>query len=163
MVAPGSGRPASTCEAHRSRQFHCHSRRLFLSCTPATASASCFLCELCVGSPLPVREPTSFQQSNRLERQLRSTTRDRGVRCLQTREPVAMRQHQNDDLAECQREGSGLRNDLLSAVRRGAMGPHSVSMALRPLSPSRVRPHWLSGRSAAERRREGSCSFLCYS
>ena len=34
------GRPAITCEAHRSRQFHCHSRCFFLSGTPATASAS---------------------------------------------------------------------------------------------------------------------------
>ena len=56
------GRPAITCEAHRSRQLCCHSRRLFLSGTPATASASHFLCEMCIGSPLPVREPTSFQQ-----------------------------------------------------------------------------------------------------
>jgi len=30
---------------------------------PATASASRFLPEMCVGSPLPVREPTSFQQT----------------------------------------------------------------------------------------------------
>ena len=54
VVATGSGRPANTCEAHRSRQFHCHSRRLFLSGTPAPASASCFLPEMCIGSPLPV-------------------------------------------------------------------------------------------------------------
>jgi hypothetical protein len=47
---------------HRSRQLHCHSRRLFLSGTPPPAAASCFLSELCVGSPLPVREPTSFPQ-----------------------------------------------------------------------------------------------------
>jgi hypothetical protein len=33
------GRPASTCEEHRSRQQDCHSRRLVLSGTPATASA----------------------------------------------------------------------------------------------------------------------------
>ena len=34
-----------------------------------------------------------------------------------TREPAAMRQHQNDDSAECQREGAVLFNDLLSAVQ----------------------------------------------
>jgi len=87
------GRPANTYEAHRSRQFHCHSRRLSLSGTPATASASHFLRELCVGSPLPVREPTSFQQRRKQD----------GYQ-QQTREHAAMRQHQSDDLAECQRE-----------------------------------------------------------
>src|SRR4029077_14757266 len=58
----GSGRPASTSEAHRSRQFHCHSRRFFLSGAPAPASASRFLHEMCVGTRLPLREPISFQQ-----------------------------------------------------------------------------------------------------
>jgi hypothetical protein len=43
VVATGNGRPASTYEAHCSRQLHCHSLRLILSATPATASASCFL------------------------------------------------------------------------------------------------------------------------
>ena len=56
------GRPAISCEAHRSRQFHCHFRRVVLSGTPATAPASSFLRELCVDSPFPVRESTSFQQ-----------------------------------------------------------------------------------------------------
>jgi hypothetical protein len=56
------GRPAITCEAHRSRQFHCHFRRVVLSGTLATAPASSFLRELCVDSPFPLRESTSFQQ-----------------------------------------------------------------------------------------------------
>jgi len=46
--------PANTSEAHRSRQQNCHSRRLILSGTPPTASASCFLREMCIGSPLPL-------------------------------------------------------------------------------------------------------------
>src|SRR5580765_2249468 len=99
---PGSGRPAFTCEAHRSRQFHCHSRRLSLSSTPATASASRFLRELCVGSPLPVREPTSFQQRRKQD----------GYQ-QQTREHASMRHHQSDDLGECQRKGSVFLDDLL--------------------------------------------------
>ena len=33
-----------------------------------------------------------------------------------------MRQHQGDDLAECQREGSVLRYDLLSAVQESVLG-----------------------------------------
>ena len=39
LVASAVGRPAITCEAHRSRQPHCHSRCLFLFGTPATAFA----------------------------------------------------------------------------------------------------------------------------
>ena len=89
VVAIGNGRPAITYEAHRSRQFPCHSRRLSLSGTLATASASSFLLELCVGSPLPVREPTSFQQRRKQD----------GYQ-QQTREYAALRQHQSHDLAE---------------------------------------------------------------
>jgi hypothetical protein len=53
-----------------------------------------FLCELCIGSPLPVREPTSFQQRRKHD----------GYQ-QQPREHTAMWQHQSDDLAKCQREG----------------------------------------------------------
>ena len=60
-----------------------------------------------VGSPLPVREPTSIQQKRRKQDGYQQ----------QTREPAAMWQHQSDNLAECQREGSVLRNDLLPAVQ----------------------------------------------
>ena len=80
LEALGNGRPAKTCEAHRSRQPHCHSRRLCLSGPPATDSASCFLCELCIVSPLSVREPTSFQQRRKQD----------GYQ-QQTREHAAMR------------------------------------------------------------------------
>jgi hypothetical protein len=61
---------------------------------PTTVSASCFLRELCVGSPLSVREPTSLHKRRKQDGYQR-----------QTREPAAMRQHQGDNLAECQREG----------------------------------------------------------
>jgi hypothetical protein len=67
---------------------------LFLFGTPATATALRFLLELCVGSPPPVREPTSFQQRRQQDGYQQTT-----------REPAAMRPHQSDDLAECQREG----------------------------------------------------------
>ena len=67
------GRPAITCEAHRSQQFHCHFRRVVLSGTLATAPASSFLRELCVDSPFPVRESTSFQQGgNKMARRQRA-------------------------------------------------------------------------------------------
>ncbi len=46
----------STSEAHRSRQWVCHSRCVTLSGPPVPASASCFLCDLCDASPPPVRE-----------------------------------------------------------------------------------------------------------
>jgi hypothetical protein len=62
---------------------------LFLSGTPATAFASRFLREMCIGSPLSVREPTSFQQR-----------RNQDGYQQQTREHAAMRQHQSHDLAE---------------------------------------------------------------
>jgi hypothetical protein len=100
------GQPAITCEAHRSRQLYCHSRCLILSGTQAMASASRFLPEMCIGSPLPVREPTSFQQRRKQD----------GYQ-QQTREHAAMRQHQSDDLAECQRERSILLNDLLPTIQ----------------------------------------------
>ena len=59
---------------------------------------------MCIGSPLPVREPTSFQQRRKQD----------GYQ-QQTREPAAMQQHQSDDLAECQREG----RDQSGAWRNG--------------------------------------------
>jgi len=49
--------------------------------------------EICLGAPLPVREPTSFQPRRK----------------EQTRDPAAMWQQQRDDLAVPQREGSVLR------------------------------------------------------
>jgi hypothetical protein len=49
---------------------------------------------MCIGSPLSVREPTSFQQR-----------RNQDGYQQQTREHAAMWQHQSDDLAKCQREG----------------------------------------------------------
>jgi hypothetical protein len=39
-----------------------------------------------------------------------------------TSEHAAMRQHQGDDLAECQREGSVLLDDLLSPVQGSVWG-----------------------------------------
>jgi len=60
VAAEGDGKSSGGLPPHRSRQFHCHSRCLFLSGTPTTSSVSCFLLEMRVGSPLPVREPTSF-------------------------------------------------------------------------------------------------------
>jgi len=59
---------------------------------------------MCIGSPLPVREPTSFQQRRKQD----------GYQ-QQTREPAAMQQYQSDDLAECQREG----RDQSGAWRNG--------------------------------------------
>src|SRR5581483_3667782 len=61
----GLGRPAHTCEAHRSRQPTVNSRCLILSGTPVAAAASRFLSEMCAGSPRLVREPTSFLQRRR--------------------------------------------------------------------------------------------------
>ena len=106
VIASGKGRPAITCEAHRSRQLHCHSRCLFLSGTQTPASDSCFLPEMCIGSPLPVREPTSFQPR-----------RSQDGYQQQTREHAAMWQHQSDDLAKCQRERSVLLDDLFPPVQ----------------------------------------------
>ena len=48
---------------------------------------------MCIGSPLPVREPTSFHKRRKHD----------GYQ-QQTSEPAAIRQHQSDDLGECQRE-----------------------------------------------------------
>ena len=106
LVASGSSRPAITCEVHRSRQSDFHSRRLFLSGTPATASASRFLYEMCIGSPLSVREPTSFQPRRKQDGDQQ-----------ETRELAAMWEHHGHDLGEHQREGTVLRNDLLSSVQ----------------------------------------------
>ena len=106
VVATGFGRPASTCEAHRSRQHHCHSRRVILSGPPAPSSASWFLPEMCVGSPVPVREPTSFQQR-----------RNSDGYPQQTREHAAMWQHQSDDLAEQRPERAVLLHDLFPPVQ----------------------------------------------
>src|SRR5690242_13634018 len=55
------GRPANTCEAHRSRQQNCPSCCLILSARRYGLSLKFFLLEMCIGSPLLVREPTSFQ------------------------------------------------------------------------------------------------------
>ena len=87
-------------------QLPCPSRCVILSGTPALASASRVLRALCVGSPLPVREPPSFQHRRTHEGDQHTT-----------REHAVMRQHQRDDLAECQRDGAVLRNDLLPAVQ----------------------------------------------
>ena len=106
VALSGIGRPAITYEAHRSRQLHCHFRCFFLSGTPATAFASRFLREMCIGSPLPVREPTSFQQRRKQD----------GYQ-QKTHSYAALRQHQSYDLAECQRERTVLLNDLLPAVQ----------------------------------------------
>ena len=57
VAKPGRCRPASTCEAHRSRQFHCHSRRFFLSGTPATATKS-LLVPIVLWCYLPVEDGT---------------------------------------------------------------------------------------------------------
>jgi hypothetical protein len=62
----GPGRPANTCEAHRSRQQNCHSRRLILFGTPARG--------LRMGSSLNVPWLSSFRGENR--------TGGAGGRCL---------------------------------------------------------------------------------
>jgi hypothetical protein len=46
VALSGIGGLASTCEAHRSRQFHCHSRCFFLSGTPGDGLCLCFLPEM---------------------------------------------------------------------------------------------------------------------
>jgi len=49
---------------------------------------------MCIGSPLPVREPTSFQQKRKQDGYQQTT-----------REYAAMRQHQSENLADVSEKG----------------------------------------------------------
>jgi hypothetical protein len=60
-----------------------------------STACSCFLCEMCIGSPRSEKEPTSFQQRKQDGNQ------------QQTREHTAMQQHQRGDLAEFRIISSG--------------------------------------------------------
>src|SRR5262249_26205571 len=89
----------------------CHSRCLSLSGTPAPAPASRFLLEMCVGSPLSVREPPSFQTKE--ETRWLPTTQNPLIRC----------------------------DAATSRPRSGRMSARRVRSSQRPsLGPSRISP-----------------------
>jgi len=79
-----------------------------LSYSVGSALSSCFLWELCGASSPPVRESPTFHTRRK---------RDGDQQIIQpTGDDAAMREHQSDDLAKRQREGTVLRNDFFSPI-----------------------------------------------
>jgi hypothetical protein len=58
-----------------------HSLCFFLFGTPAAAFTPCFLLDMCIGSPLLVREPTSFQTKEETKMATNNTKPTHTLRC----------------------------------------------------------------------------------